>query len=325
MKNTYEADSFDIDFLKQTLLPQNPGLERVSFESLIRYFEKFIIYMEEKELSEFVNRKKVNHKTRKKIAKFCEISRPKMSFYSLRDFDHDIFSLPNQSLIFDYWRKKQNFYKRPLLRKYWKVLHIPNHNFGSQDFRKLSFAPRTLERKQTRFKDRLFRTENAEEQILELLKESHDLMELVRLVTFREKVKMQQVLFEFSINKNNLRKRVTDVDYVLDEVEGFLEFNKGKEVGLRGDFEGGKEEAFNFQDRLLFLCNLVEELDNLGFRLSDFGSQYLAYTSQELRDIQTKILNFNPHFNENLYFPKSKRTVNFSHKHFYDQFNKNLI
>jgi hypothetical protein len=312
MKSRYEADALDIDFLRTTLLPPNPQLQALPFQSIVNVFEKFIEYMEEKEIAEFLKKKKFCQIVRKKNSGFPtanEIWREKLPLYFLRDTEHELFSLPNQSLIFDFWRKKQNYFKRPMVRKHWKLLHIPRHNFGSQDLRKLSFAPRKLERKQTRFKDRFLRKDNAHALMLQLLKESKDLMELIRLVTFREKVKYELVLFEFSSRPWNVMKKAAHVDVVLDKVNEHLDFIESENLNCVCPFEGGKTEALSFQDRLMFMCNLVEELDGLGFELDDFLSHDAPITSQTLKQIKSKMLNGKDDENEDSYFVKSKYII----------------
>jgi len=294
MRDAYEADELDIDFLQKNLIPHFSSLFQNSFNKILKEFEKIIIRFETLEMNCYFKKLNIrNLSNGKNFSITKNINRDRKSLYYLRDPDHNLFTFLHQEIIFDYWRKKQNFFQRPLLRKYWSALHLPFHNFGSQNMNKMAFAPRDLHKKKTRLKDRFFRGEMMMEELKQMQRELAILMALIRMVTFREKLKYEQIILDLIIFTGNGKPQfdVFSCEKILDTAKGYMEF---VEISLKNgepNWAFMKENINHFQDRLLFVCNIVENLGKLDLDLTDFVTPKICDDFQVIKMMQKKLEN----------------------------------
>ena len=184
-----------MDFLRTLIESANFNSQRVSFARVVAAFEKLIIRFEKKELEYFLS-KSANWAAKYLLNK-KGFTRQRFSLFMLWDPCSRVFDYQSQSLIFDYWRKRQQQLRRPLLRCYWGVVHSPFSGFGKQNSKKIAFQPRKMKKKKTRVGSRYLRGICMLANLKSLRREMRMLQNLLRMVTLRERLKLRHELLGF--------------------------------------------------------------------------------------------------------------------------------
>ena len=188
---------------------------------MISAFQKIIEHFESTEMDIFFE----NQKRNKFQFSSSEIFiRKELPLEKLKIKNEKVFNEFEQSLILTHWRKRQLKLNRPLLRKYWKIVHLPFNGFRSQNQKKLAFAPRDEKKKKTRINNRCLRGEMMSLKLEELKYESSQLLGLVKMVTLREKLKMQHLLLQFRVPETNSKVRVKVIDRLIEDTRDLLTF-----------------------------------------------------------------------------------------------------
>lgn len=245
-------------FIQELVLENKRNFGGSSQEKILAYFEKVIIHFEKLEFEYFIKNHFELVKRNSQVKK--PILRKRFSFNMLYDKNNRVFNKYYQSKIYHYWRVKLQFLDRPLLRCFWKIVHMPFHGFGFQPLNKSPFEPRPVKKKKIRLKSRFARGRLMLPKLQELQKESTQLLEIVKMVKLREELKLQEVLITYFPEKSGEREKV------IDKVRDVLASDDYKEEGMEKD-------VYSEEDLMMYCCNLVEGLDKIDMNLEDFRSE----------------------------------------------------
>lgn len=241
----YEACPDDIQFLKDEIDNRVIYQFPLSFESLITEFESLIKYFENKEYQHHL----INSKNSDQEIKYNKKIKPILPNKKLHLLSLRLFSKSLQNKVIKYWKNKQKKLKRPLLRKYWKLLHQPNQNFGIQNKINLAFAP------QPKINKRITKTKSLD-QYNQIYKDNKNILLLISLINYREKLKLANNYFLYNVyNKKSFSK---DFNVLIEEVNNEIKKYQNK-FEIRQNSKHIKK-IHQFDDMQVSLAKLLNEL-----------------------------------------------------------------